>query len=228
MADLSQRPSYLSLSRELLVLGDLARHFASGRRQTVPSEGMGRPVMVLPGFLADDALTAILRTTLDKAGYRSFGWALGRNFGVREDIFERLDHRLDAIEAQISGPVSLVGWSLGGLIAREYAKHAPQRIDRVITLGSPFSGDLRANHAWRLYEAINRHPVDRPPLAINLPEKPPVRTIALWSRRDGIVAPASSCGVAGEADQQVEVDCGHVGFVVADKALRAILAALRA
>jgi pimeloyl-ACP methyl ester carboxylesterase len=183
-------------------------------------KGDGRDVLVLPGFLASDVATARLRRTLNASGFRAHAWGLGRNFGIKRDIMERMDARLDAVSGD--RPVTLIGWSLGGLIAREYAKHAPDRVDKVITLGSPFSGDMRANNAWRLYEWVAGHAVDAPPIEAEPAVKPPVKTIALWSRRDGVVAPRSACGHPGEADTQVELGCTHMAFVADPAAIRTI------
>jgi pimeloyl-ACP methyl ester carboxylesterase len=186
--------------------------------------GGGRSVLVLPGFLASDLLTARLRQTLTAAGYRAYGWELGFNQGITPDLFDRMLRRLDALAA----PASLVGWSLGGLYAREMAKRRPDLVDRVITLGSPFSGDIHANRGWKLYEWLNHHPVDAPPVPVDLAVKPPVLTIALWSAEDGIVAPASSRGKVGEVDRSVEVACRHMDFVSSPAALIAVLDALEA
>jgi hypothetical protein len=98
----------------------------------------------------------------------------------------------------------------------------------VITLGSPFSGSLRANNAWRIYERVSGHSVDEPPLKVHIPSKPPVPTLALWSRRDGIVAPASARGGEGERDHAVELDCTHMGFGLSRRAYPKIVAAIRA
>lgn len=189
-------------------------------------DGGEAPVLVLPGFLASDGSTRALRRTLNAANYRAFGWHQGRNFGVKASMLEQIDRRVDEIAATAPGKVRLIGWSLGGLYAREYAKYAPHRIDRVITLGTPFSGDMRANNAWRLYELVARHPVDRPPLPCVLTEKPPVPTFALWSRRDGVISPASARGRAGERDHAVEVGCGHLELTSSSAALEAIFDAL--
>ena len=186
--------------------------------------GQGRPVMVIPGFLAGDYSTVILRRSLEAAGYRAYGWGLGFNLGARSDLLERIEAQLD--RAHRCGPVSLVGWSLGGLYARELAKRQPDKVARVITLGSPFSGDVRANNAWRLYEMLNDHRVDSPPIEARVSEKPPVPTIAFWSRRDGIVAPASARGEPHECDRAVELDCSHMGFMSEACALQAVLDAL--
>lgn len=187
-------------------------------------DGKSRAVLVLPGFLASDALTVRLRRTLEAAHYRAFGWELGTNRGITPTLFDRMAARIDSLPQ----PLSLVGWSLGGLYARELAKRLPERIDRVVTLGSPFSGDLHANRAWKLYERVNRHPIDAPPVPVDLPVKPPVPTWALWSAEDGIVAPAASRGSPHEADYRVEVACRHMDFVSAPAALRAVLDALEA
>jgi pimeloyl-ACP methyl ester carboxylesterase len=188
------------------------------------SAGQGRPVMVIPGFLATDRSTTVLRCALEDYGYRVHGWGLGWNLGARSDLLDRIEAQLH--RAARRGPVTLIGWSLGGLYAREVAKRQPDKVRQVVTLGTPFSGNVRANHAWRLYEMINDHKVDRPPLDVRLHEKPPVPTIAFWSRRDGIVAPACARGEAEERDRSIELDCTHMGFASDLTAIRAILAEL--
>lgn len=190
-------------------------------------EAKGRPVLVIPGFLADDRATKLLRRTLERAGHRAFGWGMGFNGGARADTLQRLGERLDQVKVEAGAPVALIGWSLGGLFAREFAKQRAQDIDLVVTLGSPFSGDLHSNNAWRLYELVNDHKVDNPPLPIELNEKPPMRTAAMWSRRDGIVAPGSARGQESESDERIELDCTHMGFVYDPATLRAILDVLR-
>lgn len=188
--------------------------------------GRGEPVLVIPGFLATDLSTALMRRALDRAGFRAYGWRQGINLGTRADTLERLSARLDAVRADAGGPVALVGWSLGGLFARELAKERPDAVSRVVTMGSPFSGDPRANRIWRLYEMIARHPVDAPPLPVNLPEKPPVPTVAIWSARDGVITPACARGRPGERDTTIEVGCTHLGLVRAPDALAAMIRAL--
>ncbi len=182
--------------------------------------GNNQPILVLPGFMASDRTTARLRRSLNTAGFDAHGWNLGRNTGITADILERLDARLDALN--LDTKITLIGWSLGGLIAREYAKHAPHRIAKVITLGSPFSGDLRANNAWRVYETIAGHAIDNPPIQINLAQKPPVPTIAFWSARDGVIAAQSSRGQTDETDSTLELDCTHMAFVAKASSIRLI------
>jgi pimeloyl-ACP methyl ester carboxylesterase len=183
--------------------------------------------MVIPGFLATDRTTLGLQRALAAAGWRVTGWGMGVNRGVREDTLEALAER---IERHGRGrPVILVGWSLGGIYAREVAKHRPDLIDRVVTLGSPFSGDRRRNNnVWRLYELVAGHPVNAPPIDTDPAKKPPVPTLALWSRKDGIVSPAGARGWPGERDFELELDCTHMGFGVSARAYPKIIAAIRA
>lgn len=185
----------------------------------------GQPLMVLPGFLASDHTTLGLQRALAREGYRVSGWGMGLNKGARSDTLERLVERIERHGG--GNPTILLGWSLGGLYAREAAKARPELVAKVVTLGSPFSGDLRANNVWRLYEMIAGHPVDAPPLDLDLETKPPVPTLAIWSRRDGIVAPACARGCDGQSDRQIELDCSHMGFAVSRRAYPKIAAALR-
>lgn len=198
----------------------------AARRIAESHRGDGRAVMVIPGFMARDIFTLRLRRMLEVAGYSPHGWGLGLNRGAAPDLLDRLTAQLDTIAVAEGTPISLIGWSLGGLYAREVAKLRPDIVDRVITLGSPFSGDLRANRAWKLYEFLNRHPVDQPPMRVELTKKPPVKTFALWSANDGIVAPACARGLPGESDRHVQVDCRHMDFVSAPNAVRAVLDAM--
>ena len=176
--------------------------------------GSGAPALVIPGFIANDRTTMQLRRALAAGGWRVHPWRLGMNRGARPDTIDQIKARLDAIDAR--EPVLLVGWSLGGIYAREVARAYPDRVRAVITLGSPFSGDPRANNVWRLYEWIAGHPVDDPPLSHSA-AKPPVPTLALWSRRDGIVSPRAARGLAGECDCAVEFRCSHMAFGVSGR-----------
>jgi pimeloyl-ACP methyl ester carboxylesterase len=186
----------------------------------------GAPVLVVPGFLATDRATLGLQRALGAAGFRASGTAMGINAGARPDTLERLAARIEAFGGDRK--VTLIGWSLGGVFAREVAKLTADRVDKVITMGTPFSGDPRSNNAWRLYELVAGHKVDDPPIETRIAEKPPVPTLAIWSRRDGIVAPAAARGKPGERDAELEMDCSHMGFATSGRAYPQIIAALRA
>jgi len=185
----------------------------------------GPKLMVIPGFVANDRTTLGLQRALAAAGWRVTGWGLGLNKGVTPDMLERITARIEVFGG--GGKIALVGWSLGGVFAREVAKRRPDLIERVVTLGSPFSGDPRGNNVWRLYEWVAGHPVDAPPIQAILHEKPPVPTLALWSRRDGIVSIACARGQEGESDKRIELDCTHMGFAVSGRTYPKLIEAIR-
>jgi len=175
--------------------------------------------MVIPGFIASDHTTKELRRALAEAGFRVHPWRQGINLGARPDTLERLKRAVD--QCGHDEPILLVGWSLGGLFAREIARAEPARVRAVVTLGSPVWGDRRRyTNVWKLYERVAGHPVDRPPIS-DLEEKPPVPTLALWSRKDGIVGVPSARGTEATRDKEVEIDTNHMGFAVSKRGARA-------
>jgi pimeloyl-ACP methyl ester carboxylesterase len=180
----------------------------------------GPPALVIPGFLATDRTTMPLRKALARAGWRVHGWGMGWNLGVREDTLHRLEACIDRMGARES--VLVVGWSLGGLYARELARHCPRKVRAVVTLGSPFSGDLHQNNVWRLYELVAGHKVDEPPIP-RLTDKPPVPHLAIWSRLDGIVAPRAAYGLDEERDEAVELKSSHMAFGMSARTARQVV-----
>ncbi len=175
----------------------------------------GPPAYVIPGFVASDKTCSALRHALAEAGWRTYPWDLGLNRGAHADVLRHLRQRLEVIHD--GRPVLLVGWSLGGVFARELAREIPQMVRAVVTLGSPFSGDPHMNNVWRLYEWVAGHPVDDPPV-MHHPDKPPVPTLAIWSAKDGIVAKRAARGLNGERDKEVEIGCSHMAFGMSRKA----------
>src|SRR3954471_9778290 len=180
----------------------------------------GPPALVIPGLVASDRATLALRRALAAAGWRVHGWGMGWNRGVRHDTVKRLIKRLEEIGD--GRPVLVVGWSLGGLFARELGRAVPDRVLAVVTLGSPFSGDPKQNHVWRLYERVGGRKVDDPPLP-RITDKPKVPHLALWSRRDGLIAPRAARGLEHERDEEVELDCTHMAFGMSKRAARDVV-----
>ena len=155
--------------------------------------GDGHPVMTLPGFVASDRSTRILRRYIYEGGYDSFRWRLGRNLGPsRQSNLERmLDARLEKIFKETGRKVSLVGWSLGGLYAREMARRNPELVRCVITLGSPH-GDPKKTNAWRIYETLSGISVDDRIIQQRIEKvRQPVKDVpvtAIFSKSDAIVS----------------------------------------
>lgn len=182
-----------------------------------------QPVMLLPGFAAHPGRMKRMQQALVAAGHYAQDWGLGFNLGPTPENFVFLMRRVGSMARLHDQPVALIGWSLGGLFAREIARRQPDSVGRVITMGTPFSGDRRANNAWRAYQLITGHTVDEPPIACDFSAKPPVPTVALWSPRDGVVAPRSACGWPGERDRAVALRCNHLGFANDPRAIAEVL-----
>ena len=201
-------------------VGALASRFWRGfghKGPRGPEDGI--PAMVIPGFLANDRTTTELRRALAQGGFRVHPWRQGMNWGARADTLERLKRAIDLCGHD--EPIVLVGWSLGGLYAREIARIEPKRVRAVVTLGTPVWGDRRRyTNVWKLYERVARHPVDSPPIPES-PGKPPVPTLAIWSSRDGIVGVPSARGTEHTRDKQAEVRSTHMGFAVSKRGTRA-------
>ncbi len=193
----------------------MARLVGAFRKRGPRGPADGPPVLVIPGFLCSDQTTFTLRRALAEAGFRVHGWKMGWNLGAKSDTLDRLRQRVESLGHK--RPLLIVGWSLGGLYAREFARYYPDRARAVVTLGSPFSGDPRQNSVWPLYERVAKHKVDEPPIP-RITDKPPVPHLALWSRRDGLIAPRSARGLDHERDKEVELSCHHMAFGVSKKA----------
>ncbi|HMM95790.1 MAG: alpha/beta hydrolase [Micrococcales bacterium] len=177
--------------------------------------GDGHPVIVLPGFLAGPESTVFLRTHLRRLGYRVHDWRQGRNLGASPELAERLEDLLLEIHDRYGRRVSLVGWSAGGVYAREMARALPDYTRCVVTLGSPFRHHPVSTRAWAMYRVMNRHNIDLmfTEEALALRAQPlQVPTTSIWSRTDGIVA--WECCVADPAPltENVEVGATHLGY----------------
>lgn len=211
------RPDGVSAPPTRLLLGEfgeMSRRRLRSRNgpAVVPVTRNPQPVMLLPGLFAHPRKMRPLHGALERAGHHVAEWGLGFNLGPTPENFAYLLRRLDRMAQSQGAPVALVGWSLGGLFARELACRQPQSVSRVITLGTPFSGDPRANNAWRAYQFVTGRSVDDPPFELAEADKPPVPTIALWSPRDGVIHPRSAAGWPHERDRAVALRCTHLGF----------------
>ena len=213
-------------SRRLL-LGELSTLADPLRRRfhppvVLPKSDRPRIVMLLPGFGNHPVRMRFMARALEAAGHTVKRWGHGFNLGPSEVLFAGLERRVVDLSERYGDQVVLVGWSLGGLFAREIAKRVPGSVAKVISMGSPFSGTPYSNNVWRIYQLVTGHAVDQPPVKVRLAEKPPVETVALWSPRDGIVSPRSARGRAGERDRAVALRCTHLGFAYSYEAISVV------
>ena len=221
------RPSNWLFFRELSSLGEpIARQFRAPL--DLGTSATPRVVILLPGFGTHPLRMRYMARTLEAAGHRVKRWGMGFNLGPTEENFEILSRRVCDVRQRYGQKVVLVGWSLGGIFAREIAKRHPDCVAKVVTMGSPFSHTPYSNNVWRLYQLITGQSVERPPIKADLAAKPPVETVALWSPRDGMVSVRSACGCQGERDRAIALRCSHIGFSNSPEAIRAIAAELDA
>ncbi|MDF2603863.1 alpha/beta hydrolase [Sphingomonas sp.] len=212
------------LPRALLEFGMLP--WAAPALASVP-HGDGHPVLVIPGFNASDKSTRILRFYLRRLGYDVHGWDLGRNRGPRSigSEGEKLIARLEAIHAAEGRRVSVVGWSLGGIMARVIAHRRPAMVRQVITLGAPFSGTPRSTRVWRIYEYLSGHKIDDPVALGYMGEAAQHLTVpstAIWSRDDGIVPWANCVEPHCATTDNIEIFGSHFGMPVNPAVLYAV------
>ena len=186
--------------------------------------GDGHPVLALPGFLASDLSMAPMRRYLKELGYDAHAWNMGRNLGGVYSKRRALRELLTGIYENTGRKVSIVGWSLGGVYARDLALQLPDMVRSVITLGSPFANDIRATNATRLYELVSGEGVDDVPgLREAIAGDLPVPATSIYSRTDGIVNWRTSLLRPSATAENIEVHlASHIGFGVNPAALWAV------
>lgn len=180
------------------------------------NEGDGHPILVLPGFMASDTSTAPMRKFMSNLGYTPYCWELGRNT-AKIEFLQILSNRIDEIYEEHGEQITLIGWSLGGVFARQLAKAKPKKIRQIITLGSPFKGIHQPNNVAWVYNLISggKKIKDIDPILFeNIPLPAPVPTTAIYTKEDGIV-PWQLC-MEDETDihQNIQVRGSHLGLGV--------------
>jgi pimeloyl-ACP methyl ester carboxylesterase len=174
--------------------------------------GDGQPVLVVPGFLAGNASTMLLRRYLRTLGYDAQGWTSGLNLGHSRKLESAMIHQVEQLSCDTQRKVSIVGWSLGGTFARLLAARRPQLVRSVITLGSPIGGGPDATNAKGFYQALNgpRAPDSG---VRNLAAQPLVMpATSIYSRTDGVVSWRASAIQAGPQSENIEVHGSHIGL----------------
>ena len=202
-------------------------YFASHVSAHPASIGDGHPVLVYPGLGAGSANTSQLRTFLTRAGFHVQDWGGGVNIGHDgefDDWLAGLVRNVRSLQAEHDGrKVSLVGWSLGGIFAREIAKCAPDAVRAVITLATPFASIGDANHAGTVYRMLNGDVSQlAPEVEARLRRSPPVPTTSIYSRSDGIVCWQGCVEKRSPIAENIEVDASHLGMASHPEVLRIV------
>jgi pimeloyl-ACP methyl ester carboxylesterase len=187
--------------------------------------GDGHSVLVLPGLLADDASTELLRAFLRQRGWAPVGWGQGRNFGPRPGVLDAALLRLRQLHERSGRKVSVVGQSLGGVYARLLASSAPDAVRLVVTLGSPIgprTGSAGATRARRVYQAAAGEHAHDPGRAERLRQPLAVPSTSIYSRSDGVVPWEHSVLAEGAQTENIEVHSSHVGMGMHPAVLHAL------
>ena len=190
--------------------------------------GEPHPVLVLPGLLASDLSTRVLRAWLGRLDYPVVGWELGRNRGPSQEVVSELPRLVDRLAREHGTTVSIVGWSLGGIYARRLARRAPRQVRQVISLGSPFAagqvlGQSPGARAYRRLAPVT--PSGRRSTRPSSASPLPVPSTAVYSRWDGVVDWRACRQRPGPRSENVAVRSSHLGmghdpavlWVVADR-----------
>jgi esterase/lipase len=211
-----KRPSlFLFLTEIFRAIIDSIRGSSFIKNYQVKQKGDGHTVLVIPGFLSTDKPTKPLRHFLDKLGYKTYGWGMGRNLADLTQL-ALISKKIDQLYEQSGEQISLIGWSLGGVYARQLAKEKPEKIRQLITLGSPFNGINEPNNAtltFNLVKWLKGYPEIEESFFNDLPLPAPVPTTAIYSKKDGIV-PWESCmeQIEDATHQNIEVTSSHLGM----------------
>ncbi len=184
------------------------------RANYTPSKlGNGQAFIAIPGFMASDRSTKPLRRFFDRIGYTSYASGMRRNFGKRVYL-DNLEQLLLSIYQKHQEKTILLGWSLGGVYARELAKLHPAKVSHVITLASPFADLNRPTNATNLFKFVSyltKEKVD-PDFIEQAKEPPPVPLTCFYSKQDGVVHWDTCMAVENEIHTNIEVDSSHFGM----------------
>lgn len=199
--------------------------YCAARLAVLPEPiGDGHPVVVYPGLGGGSIATSHLRSYLKGSGFAVHDWEGGVNTGpegVFDDWLQPLAARVRELHASHGRKVSLIGWSLGGVYAREIAKCCPDCVRQVITLGTPFAALAHGNHAGTVFKLLNRDKAHlSPDIEARIRECPPVPTTSIYSKTDGIVAWRGCIERRTPTSESVEVHASHLGMVTQPQVLR--------
>jgi pimeloyl-ACP methyl ester carboxylesterase len=221
-AELVAPPSPLLMMMEVRAPWEYAAMVAAAPWLARLPVGDGHPVVVFPGLGASDFSTLPMRNFLRQRGYTPYPWKQGFNFGPRRGVLDACGEHVRHIAARHHERVSLIGWSLGGIYAREIAKEQPEHARCVITLGTPFAGHPRATNAWRFYEMVSGQSVHDHELVAQIRWAPACPTTSIYSKTDGVVAWQCSLNERAPHTENIEVHASHIGMGMNPLALYAI------
>ncbi|MGI9293193.1 MAG: esterase/lipase family protein [Pseudomonadales bacterium] len=216
-------PSLTAIAGEGLSALEFTRLTAALPTLALQPRGNGEPVLVLPGFGASDVSTTPLRRYLSWLGYDVHGWGLGRNTGNVYELLPQAVEQVRRISTQRKSTVTIVGWSLGGVIAREVARDYPEFVCQVVTMGSPIVGGAKYTSLGGIFERRGAD-LDQMEATIAARESKPIRVpvTSIYSKRDGIVGWQASIDRHNVQVEHIEVGATHLGLGISPDVFKII------
>ena len=216
-------PSPFGLVKEVYGILELARLLLNSPSLVMQDRGNAEPVLVIPGYGTSDKITTVLRLYLKYLNYTPLGWGLGRNDGNIQKLLSVLSEKFFPGGISPEGPLNIVGWSLGGYLARELAREFPDQVRQVVTLGAPVIGGPKytVTAGWyrqRGYDLdeIEKNIADRYSQTLNVP------VTAIFSKKDRVVAWEACIDIDSPKVEHVEVKSTHLGLGFAPDVYRII------
>jgi pimeloyl-ACP methyl ester carboxylesterase len=206
-------PNILHTGLEGRWVWELGAHYSLRPLLKRLPKGDGHTVIVFPGFLSSGLSTRQLRRLLKDLGYDARDWGMGRNLRFNAEVEQNMRDMVNAVYDEVGSKVSLVGWSLGGVFAREMARAMPDKVRSVISLGSPITGARHAAVARPIFEMINGSPEPETEARIDkMHVPPPVPTTAIYSKTDGVVHWHGAIQDEGDQAENIRVPASHLGM----------------
>lgn len=216
-------PSFLAVANELLTPFEFAHLALSTFSLLQQPSGSGEPVLVLPGMGTNDTSTLILRSYLNWLGYSSFGWGLGKNTGNLSQLQPAVGELVSNKYDQDQQPIAIIGWSLGGVIAREIARDYPTQISQVITMGCPIGGGPKYT-AFGQFCRGTQSELDSIEEKIAERERRPIKTpiTSIYSKHDGVVGWKASIDTVNQQTDHIEVSSTHLGLGISPSVFKVL------
>lgn len=208
-----QAPTLSSLIMEPMGFFELPALLLKAPELARQPRGDGRQIMVIPGLTTNDVSTIPLRAYLTYLGYKPRGWGLGVNRGKIQHTVPPLFKRILRETDKSGEQMSLIGWSLGGVIARELARELPDRIDQVISFGSPIVGGAKYTSVAPYYkrQGVNLDAAEKA-IARHNKRGIEVPVTSIYSKQDGVVHWSASIDLNNKHAEHFEVKSTHVGL----------------
>lgn len=216
-------PPLRALVGEWLAPLELNRLLASAPSLALQPRGQGQPVIVLPGLGASNVSTYLLRRYLTLLGYDTHGWDIGRNRGNVQQMLPAVTQQVRRVHRNSGAKVAIIGWSLGGVLAREVARDHPAWVRQVVTMGSPLVGGPRYTTFGAYYESRGID-LDAMEARIQAREQTPISVpiTSIYSKRDGIVAWQASIDRHTAHAEHEEVDATHFSLGISAQVFKIV------